>query len=105
MGTWPDRAPKEFWWEREWRRRGSIDLTPVWTKIIWLCPEEERDQVAASIRQQTPAAYQNHEPVCIDPNWGLEQIIARLAGFPTEDVTLFHASAGDPDAQQEPPAF
>src|SRR6266545_153583 len=20
MGTWPGRNPKEFWWEREWRR-------------------------------------------------------------------------------------
>jgi hypothetical protein len=81
MGTWPTRQ-KEFWWEREWRHVGDLLLAA--SGIIWLCPENESDSLPAGIG-----------PI-IDPRWGLEQIIAKLAGFASEDVTPFAP-------HQEPP--
>jgi hypothetical protein len=78
MGTRNEGGPsdyrKEFWWEREWRHRGNIYLP---NRLIVLCPEDEiehfRDVVDGD--EMCPkAAY-------MDPRWGLEQIIARLAGF------------------------
>src|SRR6266498_565105 len=43
MGTWAGGDPeqREFWWEREWRHHGQIDLAPWWDKAVWLCPEEQ----------------------------------------------------------------
>jgi hypothetical protein len=101
MGTWPE-SKKEFWWEREWRKRGDVDLEPHWDKIIWLCPESERAEIAELVRSSGPAP-SSDTVICLDPSWGLEQIIARLCGFDDEDVTLFHASAehGNGDLAQE----
>jgi len=84
MGTWPTRnSQKEFWWEREWRHVGDLRLPKQ--KIIWLCPEDEWDSLPADIG-----------PV-IDPRWGLEQIIARLAGFASGDVTPFAPHEEQPE--------
>jgi Putative abortive phage resistance protein AbiGi, antitoxin len=80
MGTWHD-TQKEFWWEREWRHTGDLYLHG--TGIIWLCPEEEIESLLD--HEGNPV-----HPV-IDPRWGLEQIIAHLAGFPGGDVTPFGA--------------
>jgi hypothetical protein len=77
MGTWPGGRQKEFWWEREWRHVGDLRLPD--RGVIWLCPEEEMESVRVAA---------GDAPV-IDPRWGLEQIIAHLAGFPPEDVTPF----------------
>jgi hypothetical protein len=79
MGTWPNRGPKEFWWEREWRHTG--DLAIPGSSVMWLCPEGEIDQINERVgRELTP---------WIDPRWGLEEIVAHLAGFPMRDVTPF----------------
>jgi hypothetical protein len=67
---------KEFWWEREWRKVGTVTLPE---HIIVLCPEEDFAnfrEVAAEVVYRTA--------VFIDPRWGLEQIISRLAGYPPE---------------------
>lgn len=88
MGTWPT-SRKEFWWEREWRHRGDLDLAPIWEKIIWLAPEGEHGSIASLICREEPGAYR---PTLIDPNWGIEHIIARLCGLANEDVSLFHVS-------------
>jgi hypothetical protein len=57
--------------------------------IIWLCPEDEVEQlVDAQGARLTPV---------IDPRWGLEQIIARLAGFSLDDVTPFAPHQAPPD--------
>jgi hypothetical protein len=81
MGSWPGtgRAPKEFWWEREWRHRGNFELPA--TSVMWLCPENEIDTINARVGR-TLAPW-------IDPRWGLEEIVAHLAGFPLSDVTPF----------------
>jgi hypothetical protein len=78
MGTWP-ASQKEFWWEREWRHVGDLSL-PL-EGIIWLCPEDEIDDLCDEIGLPL-------KPV-VDPRWGLEQIIAHLSGFRDDDVTPF----------------
>jgi hypothetical protein len=48
---------------------------------MWLCPENEIDAVSARVgRELVP---------WIDPRWGLEEIVAHLAGFSPHDVTPF----------------
>jgi hypothetical protein len=82
MGTWPNRQ-KEFWWEREWRHVG--DLRFRFSEVaLWLCPEGEIDDFEDLINEQGQARSRIH---CVDPRWGLEQIIACLAG--QTDVTPF----------------
>lgn len=73
----------EWWWEREWRHVGDLVLPPH--GVIWLCPEDEIDSL-------------NVDQPVIDPRWGLEQIIAHLAKFPSEDVTPFPPPEPAPDA-------
>ena len=73
---------KEFWWEREWRYAGDFQLP---YRILVLCPEPEFEEIRASIPQE-PVYYL--EPAFLDPRWGLEQIIARLAGFTAREVEL-----------------
>jgi hypothetical protein len=79
MGTWPNRPPKEFWWEREWRHVGH--LTIPGTGVMWLCPEDEIDTINGRVGHSLRP--------WIDPRWGLEEIVAHLAGFPLRDVTPF----------------
>lgn len=80
MGTIPspNGTKKEFWWEREWRHVGDILLPEHY---IVLCPEEEFDELAKAIDTK-------QKPAFIDPDWGLERIIAHLAGFAKGDVEL-----------------
>ena len=77
MGTWLEGSRKEFWSEREWRRVGSMWLPD--RGVIWLCPEEDM------------AAFRNKvgDSPLIDPPWGLEEVIAHLAGFPADEWTPF----------------
>jgi hypothetical protein len=77
------RQPKEFWWEREWRHVGDLHL-PV-GKVIWLCPERE----IKKLKDHDGDPVTDREAV-IDPRWGLEQIIAHLAGFTSQDITPFN---------------
>jgi hypothetical protein len=78
MGTWPT-SRKEFWWEREWRHVGDAQLPH--TAMIWLCPEADIDEVNERAGYElTP---------WLDPTWGLEEIIAHLAGFPLREVSPF----------------
>jgi Putative abortive phage resistance protein AbiGi, antitoxin len=80
MGRWPTTGrQKEFWWEREWRHAGHFTLPT--SGLIWLCPEHE-------VPHLTQLAGRELRP-WIDPQWGLERIIARLAGFAATDVSPF----------------
>jgi hypothetical protein len=81
MFTHPE-SRKEFWWEREWRHAGDMHIP--FGQVIWLCPENEIDE----LRDHQDDPLHKREPV-IDPRWGLEQIIAHLAGFKQGDVTPF----------------
>ncbi len=70
---------KEFWWEREWRRVGNVQLPD---SFLVLCPEgeiHEFEKVVSDIDVRLEVGF-------LDPAWSLEQIIARLAGFAPDDV-------------------
>jgi hypothetical protein len=79
MGTFPGGSRKEFWWEREWRRVGHYALPD---RVIGLCPESEIDDFRRSTANRVT------EYAFIDPRWGLERIIAHLAGFDEADVEI-----------------
>jgi hypothetical protein len=80
MGTWPN-GRKEFWWEREWRHRGDCQLP---RRLILLCPEADIEHFRNFVVERELGL----QPSFIDPRWGLEQIIARLAGFESADVDV-----------------
>ena len=81
MGRWDVKGSiKEWWWEREWRHIGNLQLPA--SGIIWLCPEAE----IAAFRAATVG---DGSLTWIDPTWGLERIIAHLAGFEDHDVSPF----------------
>jgi hypothetical protein len=77
MGTWRNVEPpsrKEFWWEREWRKRGDFvfGLDQI---AFWIVPEIEQIAFQAFIGQLDATA----KARCIDAKWGMEEILARLA--------------------------
>ncbi|WP_118837891.1 abortive infection system antitoxin AbiGi family protein [Salinibacter ruber] len=80
MGTGEDYR-KEFWWEREWRHSGNFWLP---NHFIIIAPEEDHTEIDALVEELVGI---NGE--CVDPRWGLESIIARLAGYSDDDVGAF----------------
>ncbi len=70
---------KEFWWEREWRCVGDF---PLPERVLLLCPENEAGEFERLAQEQ------DYSVRCIDPNWGIEKIIARLAGFKNKDIDI-----------------
>jgi hypothetical protein len=80
MGRWDHRNTiKEFWWEREWRHRGPL-LLPA-ADIIWVCPEGRINELQERVQREVAP--------WIDPQWGLERIIAHLAGIQPQNVSPF----------------
>jgi Putative abortive phage resistance protein AbiGi, antitoxin len=77
MGTWEGRR-REFWWEREWRHIGNLSLSSPHTVTLWLRPESEIEDFRSEMGETgfPDAATARF----IDPRWGLERIIAHLAG-------------------------
>jgi hypothetical protein len=76
---------KEFWWEREWRHVGDFDFPK---HCIVFCPEAEIarfDECVESINEES----ERIRPAFVDPQWSLEQIIGRLAGFSLNDLGPF----------------
>lgn len=64
---------KEFWWEREWRHRGDFHFS-LHAVALGMCPEnriEELEKFTKKLERRIPF---------VDPRWGLERIIAHLAG-------------------------
>lgn len=74
MGTWPGLGRKEFWWEREWRHLGDLNFVRADVAVV-MCPEEEMESVGEVMQEVAGTSL----PL-IDPNWGLEHIIAHLSG-------------------------
>jgi len=79
MGTWKGKPPKEFWWEREWRHVGPLKLPH---HVILICPDNDHSTFEGLAKQK------GHSAKCVDADWGLEQIIARLAGFCEDDIEI-----------------
>lgn len=84
MGVWPNRT-KEFWWEREWRKVGHLHLP---SKVFYLCPEDEAEEIGRW-DEESDASWRRRRREFIDPRWGLERIIAHLAGLPLDYITPF----------------
>jgi hypothetical protein len=81
MGRWDNNGRiREFSWEREWRHCGPLRLPS--SGIIWLCPSSDIAELRARVGERASYPW-------IDPTWGLERIIAHLAGFKAEDVSPF----------------
>lgn len=81
MGTWPTKGTmKEFWWEREWRKRGDFFLP---SRVIVIAPELEHGDFRRFIDELGTIS-----AVLIDASWSLEQIIGGLAGFEATDLGL-----------------
>ena len=74
-----EKYRKEFWWEREWRIAADFVLPDT---IICLCPESEIEDFEERLKDS------DLEGRCIDPRWSLEKIIARLAGFDSDEIDL-----------------
>lgn len=72
--------PKDFSWEREWRVTRSFQLP---AKYMMLCPQSEHAEFQDIL--QGVGTEPSNVPM-IDASWGLETIIATLAGFNPEDV-------------------
>lgn len=84
MGTWINRQ-REFWWEREWRHAGDLRIDDLGDVALWLSPENEIDDLVAFVQSRDGMA---GRPVhCVDPRWGMEQIIASLVG--QDDISPF----------------
>lgn len=64
---------KEFWWEREWRHRGTFHFS-LPDVALGLAPEariNRFERFTETLGRKIPF---------VDPRWGLEKIIAHLAG-------------------------
>lgn len=92
MGYLGPGKRKEFWWEREWRHLGSLRFE--YEEIaLGLCPEDrieefERYMRRLASRRRVPTA----ETIrWMDPRWGMEKMIAVLAGVPADQHSPFDA--------------
>lgn len=77
MGSGPGQSGygyrKEFWWEREWRHRGDFHFS-LHDVALGLAPENrigEFEKFTKTLGRRVPF---------VDPKWGMEKIIAHLAG-------------------------
>lgn len=82
MYTYDDGRRKEFWWEREWRKREKLILP---TRFIVIAPEKSHASLREFLTEQKK--YSSNMPL-IDANWSLEQVIGGLAGFRPSDLGL-----------------
>lgn len=78
MGTGANYR-KEFWWEREWRHLEDFFLRD---NLILIAPKHDHARI------EEVAAESGLKARSIDASWGLEEIIAMLAGFAEEDVRI-----------------
>jgi hypothetical protein len=74
---------KEFWWEREWRHTGNLNLP---SRYVVLCPVAEKARFKRVFREQ--GLEEDEQPSFIDPRWSLEQIVAKLAGFNDDEIDV-----------------
>lgn len=89
MGDWTDSSTvnrKEFWWEREWRRVGDFYFTPDHT-VALLAPAGDHEELRQTLAE-TSGWSQRNVPI-LDPNWGLERMIASMSGVSAEDLRPF----------------
>jgi hypothetical protein len=82
MGT-GEGYRKEFWWEREWRKVGTLWFR--WENgVAAFAPEDDHEAFTRDLE----AGWEGSQelPPLLDPRWGLERMIAALRGLPPSDV-------------------
>ena len=77
MGTW-ESSRKEFWWEREWLHLGDLTFSLADVAVV-LCRESDMDYIHPYLKSESGRVVP-----AVDPTWGLEHIISRLAGAEEE---------------------
>jgi hypothetical protein len=81
VGPVGDAHRREFWWEREWRYRGNLAF--AWSDVVAVfAPHTVHAILQAALEAQRVEA--EEPPAILDPRWGLERMIAALAGVPDE---------------------
>lgn len=88
MGTY--NVMKEFWWEREWRKVGDLPFGHP-DVVAAFAPEDEHEVVMHELIQlEKGMGYAtDFLPNLIDPRWGLERMIAKLAQVPKDNIGPF----------------
>jgi hypothetical protein len=93
MGPIGNGSKKEFWWEREWRKVGDLSLgPPTFSGIVAaFVPEADHNafltDLSAALGQQVD--WVDRRLPLLDPHWGLERMIARLANIDDGDAGPF----------------
>lgn len=89
MGDWSTGAytnRKEFWWEREWRHVGHFYFQPRHT-VALLAPASHHPELRGVLAESTQ--WSTRKVPILDPNWGLERMIASMSGVSEEDIGPF----------------
>jgi hypothetical protein len=82
MGT-GEGYRKEFWWEREWRKVGTLWFR--WKNVVAaFVPEDDHETFTEDLKARREGSQEL--PPLLDPRWGLERMIAALRGLPPGDV-------------------
>lgn len=91
MGTRPGYYKKEFWWEREWRMVGDFNFLSYNNVVAVFVPEAEHDQFHGdlAIALDKDVEWVERRLPLLDAQWGLERMIARLAGVEDQDAGPF----------------
>lgn len=76
---------KEFWWEREWRKIGNVSVFPRRVVAV-LAPEGEHDEIETFLATQ---GERWADRPLLDPCWGLERMIVKMANVPDDHVGPF----------------
>lgn len=87
MGTWTF-GRKEFWWEREWRRLGDFPFTATHVVAVF-APTEDHLNLRTWINSYPSLCTRPTPLPILDPNWGLERMIAALSGVDASDIGPF----------------
>lgn len=80
--TCQGRSRKEFWWEREWRHRGNFAFGSS-DLVAMFAPEQEHLELRTALIGLAPSS--DRTPL-LDPKWGMERMIAELAGVDAAHV-------------------
>lgn len=87
MGKSLSGVPKEFWWEREWRHVGDYHLAFPSRVVALLAPEDQHDSFRQQLIGLNLPAWAKRP--LLDPTWGLERMLATLAGVKGEYIGPF----------------
>lgn len=83
MGTWTN-SRNEFWWEREWRKVGSLDF--FWSDLVAVfAPAADHISLQKALEDEF---LKGNVPKLnfLDSEWGLERMIGRLAGINSDNL-------------------